>query len=175
MSQQPPSHPQTTPMRHPRRTCPQSTNGAVSRGPGVGLIVAGALSMISSIGFVIWAMLMMVAAQSVGEATANIDMVDAKQEMSKADRQQLKKMGDSISTVGRGLGFGLIVGGALAFVVSCLIIYGGIQMTRASSYSFCVIAAVLAMLPTGCWLVTLPLGVWAIVILLDNNVKGEFA
>ncbi len=131
--------------------------------------------MISSIGFVIWAMLMMVAAQSVGEATANIDMVDAKQEMSKADRQQLKKMGDSISTVGRGLGFGLIVGGALAFVVSCLIIYGGIQMTRASSYSFCVIAAVLAMLPTGCWLVTLPLGVWAIVILLDNNVKGEFA
>lgn len=174
MSKHPPAKPHPVVSPQPQIPRPPLNHRSRLTGPGVGLIIAGVLSGLSSMVFAIWALFIVVAARGVSEVTSRIDEIDSKQEMTEQDREMLNEMGNSISLFGHGVSAGLVVIGALVFVASCLIIYGGIQMNRGRSYGLCVFAAILAMLPSGCWLLSLPMGIWAIVVLLDNNVKAEF-
>ncbi len=61
----------------------------------------------------------------------------------------------------------------LAFSVTLLI--GGWRMRQARSYGLSVIAAIMALLPcTFGWIVGLPIGIWALVVLMDPEVKAAF-
>jgi hypothetical protein len=56
-----------------------------------------------------------------------------------------------------------------------LVLAGGIQMRRLRSHSLAVAAAVLAMFPCSpAFLLGLPFGIWAFVVLLDPDVKAAF-
>jgi hypothetical protein len=61
----------------------------------------------------------------------------------------------------------------LAF--SLVLLIGGWRMRQARSYGLSVIAAVLAILPcTFGWVLGLPIGIWALVVLMDPEVKAGF-
>ena len=61
----------------------------------------------------------------------------------------------------------------LAFAVTLLI--GGWRMRQARSYGLSVIAAIIALLPcTFGWILGLPIGIWALVVLMDPEVKAGF-
>lgn len=52
---------------------------------------------------------------------------------------------------------------------------GSIQMIRQRSYGFAVAAVVLSIVPASClWCLTLPFGIWGLVVLLDQDVRNSF-
>jgi len=56
-----------------------------------------------------------------------------------------------------------------------LIMLGGFQMVRMQTYWLAVTAAILAMLPcSAACVVNLPLGIWALVVLLNPEIRGAF-
>ena len=63
--------------------------------------------------------------------------------------------------------FGALLGGAM--------VYGALQMRSLRMYPAAVASAVLGMFPcTSCCCVTLPIGIWALVVLLKPEVKSQF-
>jgi predicted Ser/Thr protein kinase/type II secretory pathway pseudopilin PulG len=56
-----------------------------------------------------------------------------------------------------------------------IVLFGGLQMWRLRSYTLVRIAAIVAMLPCNlAWIVSLPLGIWAYLVLLDPEVRAAF-
>ena len=70
-----------------------------------------------------------------------------------------------------------IIGSAVTFVASCVIIFGSTKMRKLESWGLSLTAAILAAVPctSPCCLIGLPIGIWAIVILCDSEVKDAFA
>ena len=76
---------------------------------------------------------------------------------------------------------GAVVGGVLSFLaipVGALTIVAGLRMRRAQSHGLCLTAVVLNLLPCHvtacCGLFGIPLGIWAIIVLFDDQVKATF-
>ncbi|HZI33647.1 MAG TPA: DUF4339 domain-containing protein [Candidatus Binatia bacterium] len=69
-----------------------------------------------------------------------------------------------------------IVSNLFGLVLSVLILMGAIKMQSLRSYEFCVTAAILAMLPclTPCCIIGLPIGLWALLVLMKPEVKSQF-
>ena len=65
--------------------------------------------------------------------------------------------------------------GALAIIVSGLVLFGGLKMKSLESYGLAMTGSILAMLPCslGCCL-GLFIGIWSLVVLMDANVKSAF-
>ena len=76
-------------------------------------------------------------------------------------------------------GFGLLLA-IVGLAASVLIIYGGMKMRALSGYGLAMTAAILSMVPgLACWwcccgLPGIPIGIWAVIVLVDNNVKAAF-
>jgi hypothetical protein len=76
-------------------------------------------------------------------------------------------------------GVGLVFS-ALGLGLSGLVIFGAMKMRALTGYGLAMASAILAMVPGfTCWcccfgLPGLPFGIWALVVLLDNNVKASF-
>lgn len=64
----------------------------------------------------------------------------------------------------------------LELLVGVLIIYGAIRMKNLQSYTLAMTSAILAIVPclSPCCCIGLPIGIWALVVLLDNAVKPAF-
>ena len=64
----------------------------------------------------------------------------------------------------------------ISIIVAPVIIYGGIQMLKARRYSVVMLAAVLALIPVSsvCCIPSIPIGIWALVVLRDTQVKAMF-
>jgi type II secretory pathway pseudopilin PulG len=78
---------------------------------------------------------------------------------------------------GQVVGMGLLEVLVLLIMVpvSCVVLIGGLQMWQLRSYALARTAAVLAMLPCSVgWLIGLPMGIWALVVLLDPQVRAAF-
>jgi hypothetical protein len=68
------------------------------------------------------------------------------------------------------IAFGLV---SLAF--STTVIVGGWRMRQLKSYGLAIVAAIMAMLPcTFGWILGLPMGIWALVVLMDPIVREGF-
>ena len=71
-----------------------------------------------------------------------------------------------------------IIFGLFGFVASAIVIMGGGRMKRLHSHSFAMAASVIAMFPCcvgSCCIAGLPVGIWAIVTLMNDEVKQAFA
>jgi len=67
------------------------------------------------------------------------------------------------------------VGFTISGAIYIVMLVGGIRMRQLRNYTLAVTAAVLAVLPcSGCCIVSLPCGIWALVVLLDANVRAAF-
>lgn len=62
----------------------------------------------------------------------------------------------------------------VAAALSGLMIFGAWQMKNLKSYPLAFTAAVLGLIPGNCCCLTLPVGIWAIIVLLKPEVKADF-
>jgi hypothetical protein len=73
-------------------------------------------------------------------------------------------------------GVGVLLGaGAVKLLLDLLTLYAGWQMRQLQSWGLSVAGTVAAMLPCSiCCILGLPMGIWALIVLLDNEVKQRF-
>lgn len=69
-----------------------------------------------------------------------------------------------------------IVQSILGLVLSVVILLGALKMKKLESYTFAIVASIIAMVPciSPCCIVGLPIGIWALVVLNKPEVKGAF-
>lgn len=66
--------------------------------------------------------------------------------------------------------------GAFSILIGLVILFGAVQMKSLSNYGLAMTVTILAMIPcvSPCCLIGIPIGIWALVVLLDSNVKAAF-
>ena len=76
----------------------------------------------------------------------------------------------------RGNPAGSVGFGVVALLVSGFIIFGAIQMKNGKMYGVSMAAAILSIIPccSPCFCFGIPFGIWALIVLLDQNVKSSF-
>lgn len=71
---------------------------------------------------------------------------------------------------------GNVIGMGLSLAGSCFQIYAGLQMQKLRNWGVCVAACIVSMVPCiGCCLVGVPVGIWGLVVLMNDEVKKAFA
>jgi hypothetical protein len=77
---------------------------------------------------------------------------------------------DALPAAGAMIGVGVI-----ALALNVLTLYAAWQMRQLRGWGLSMAGAILAMLPcTPCCIIGLPIGIWAILVLIDNDVKAAF-
>jgi hypothetical protein len=68
------------------------------------------------------------------------------------------------------------VGGLLNFITSTLVLIGARKMARLEGYGLAITAAIIALVPCAnvCCLLSMPFGIWALIVLADPGVKAAF-
>ena len=135
-------------------------------GPAIGLIVVGALNILGSLYF---------AAQGVMVMVMPADQFQAEMQKQNPNLQGQEMPFDPLAIM-QGLGAGYLVIAVLALILSVVTILGGLKMKNLQSRGMAFVAAVVAMIPclSPCCLVGLPIGIWALVVLNDPQVKASF-
>jgi hypothetical protein len=138
--------------------------------PAIGLIVAGAINLVMSLWGIASSVLFLV---GVGPAIAA-------QEQQMEQMEQLREDGIDLTRVFEVINmfqgpFGILLG-LIQLAAAGFIIFGAIKMKSLQSYGLSLGAAVVAMIPmlSNCCCVSLPIGIWALVVLLDPHVKQSF-
>lgn len=68
-----------------------------------------------------------------------------------------------------------MVASVISLVLSALMIYAGLRMRQLRSWTLCMAGSIVAMLPCApCCILGLPMGIWAVIVLIDNEVKRAF-
>ena len=69
-----------------------------------------------------------------------------------------------------------IVFGVIGIIIGAVVFMGGSKMKSLQSYGFVMTAAILAMIPclSPCCLLGLPIGIWAVIVLVKPEVKASF-
>ena len=73
-------------------------------------------------------------------------------------------------------GIGVLAGvGVFKLLIDLLTIYAGLEMRKLQHWTVCLAGSIGAMLPcTFCCILGLPMGIWALIVLLDDDVKRVF-
>lgn len=162
--------------RRPRRGDPDRAKGKVL-GPAIGLIVTAVLALgLTVVGFLTQPP-GGVAAQFAEQRKAQLEQLD-KQQVPAAQKQQQAEMINKIYDFLDKIAPAFPVLNGLLVVGSLLILFGGVQMARLKSRGLGLTASVLAMIPffsSCCCVLGLPVGIWAIVTLNQQDVKAAFA
>ncbi len=131
---------------------PMTSAVAKVKGPAIGLIVTAILGAIVNLFALGWNI-----AGPKGEPIPNLD-------------PELERI---IEMFGGTLG---IVSAIIAIVFAGLILYGALKMKKLEGYAWAMTAAILALIPctSPCCVIGLPIGIWALVVLLQSEVKAQF-
>ncbi len=90
--------------------------------------------------------------------------------------QQMGMQADPSQTVGFYLGLVVVV--LIFLVTSVVVILAGVKMRALQSYNLVMAGTILAMVPCctswGCCLFATPVGIWALIVLMDPQVKASF-
>ncbi|MEY4386690.1 MAG: hypothetical protein RLY20_1973 [Verrucomicrobiota bacterium] len=131
---------------------PSADASQMVAGPAVGLIVTAALGLLGQIAGIVMNLIGtgagMAGARGAGEpAWANM--------------------------MSGGIG---VFAGIIGIIMSVVIFLGAQKMKKLESYNFAMTATIIAMVPciSPCCLVGLPIGIWALVILMKPEVKAAF-
>lgn len=145
MSNIPPSDP-TTPLPP---SSPPGNPSSMVQGPAIGLMAVAGLGLLYQIVMLLWNLL----GAGVGAAAGREGMF-------------------SMLSGGIGIVFNLI-----AIVVAGVVFFGAMKMQKLENYNLAMAASVVSMVPciSPCCLIGLPIGIWALVILLKPEVKAAFS
>jgi hypothetical protein len=147
MSNVPPPTDPTSPMTSPTPQPPGDPRAMV-QGPSWGLIATAGIGVLYQIVMLLWNLL----GAGVGAAQGREGFM-------------------GMLSGGIGIVFNLI-----AIAVAGVIIFGALKMQKLQNYTLAMAASVIAMVPciSPCCILGLPLGIWALVILLKPEVKAAF-
>jgi hypothetical protein len=69
-----------------------------------------------------------------------------------------------------------VLSSVIGILIGALIFFGAMKMRTLTNWNLSLAAAILAMVPciSPCCCLGLPIGIWALVVLLDQNVKASF-
>jgi hypothetical protein len=69
-----------------------------------------------------------------------------------------------------------VIGSIFSILIGGVIFFGAMKMRQLQNWGLSLAATILAMIPclSPCCCLGLPLGIWALVVLLDDNVKRSF-
>ncbi len=125
------------------------------KAPGIGLIITGALNGL--IGLL-----------TVLSGLARLAGLGGKESAIRDDAEKLGYF------VGTGLSYGV---GVLSLLLAPLIILGGIKLMKGKNRGLVMAAAIFAILPVTscCFIVGAVFGIWALVVLMNPDVKAYFA
>lgn len=127
------------------------------KGPAIALIVVGILGGVFGILNLLGSALMSSLAKSIGALS--------EEQIAEMERMST---GQTIMSVVLSL---LVIGG------SAFVIFGALQMMKLRNWSIALIASILAMIPfftcCACFF-GLPVGIWAIIVLVNDDVKRAF-
>jgi predicted PurR-regulated permease PerM len=114
-------------------------------------------------------------AQGVMVMLMPAEQMQAQMEAQNPDFQQ-QQMPIDLAQMMQGIGVGYVVLFILALILSVVTILGGMKMKNLQSRGLAMTGAVLAMIPciSPCCLIGLPVGIWALVVLNDPDVKAGF-
>jgi hypothetical protein len=122
------------------------------RGPAIGLIVTGALTVLSSAAGIFTNVLTLITPETRDKIMAG------------------EGGGAAISLLIAGIVFSLA-----GLASSGVIIYGAVQMLNVRSHKWAMASAIVSMIPLiSCCLLGLPIGIWAVVVLGKPEVKAGF-
>lgn len=153
---------------------PPSTDTGTARArvlaPAICLIVVGVLN------------LFMAAAPALyGMGAAKVTPEQLEQEMQKQNPKALQdatSQGWTIADIRNMLIYGSFSVAGLDFLVSFLVILGGVRMLMLKNYILAVFAAILAAIPfvscSGCCGFGAVAGLWALIVLINPDVKASF-
>jgi hypothetical protein len=138
--------------------------------PAIFLIVAGTLNLLAGLG---------IAGFGASAASVPVDQFEqAVAQQQPATWSDLQKRGWTAQDLLNIYIYGGCGGGLVALVVSAITIVGGARMVVMKSWGLALTAAILASIPClsplGCCLVGEGVGIWAIVVLLNDQVKAAF-
>jgi hypothetical protein len=147
------------------------TRGERATLPGVFLIVVGVVNLLAGGGM-----------SGFGFMMGNLPTEQLREQMEKQNPNQmrdLEKSGYTIKDVQNWYLYGGGVGGAVAVLVSLIIMLGGIFMCVRRGYGLAILSAILTALPcispSACpCLFGMGIGIWALVVLFDPTVKAAF-
>lgn len=122
------------------------------QGPAIGLIVTAVIGGL-------WAIFSLLG-NILGMGMASLDQYTADYEWAEY-------------ALGGGLG---IVGAIIGLAVAGFILWAALQMKALRQWTLAVVASILAMIPciSPCCIIGLPIGIWALVVLLKPEVKAAF-
>lgn len=123
------------------------------KAPAIGLIIAGAFNAVSGLYFLV-----------------SVLIQYSRGALDQTFSEDAEKFGFYIGF------WGTAVFGILGFLVAPVIIYGAIQMMRGRSFNLARTAAILAVIPltSCCFIIGIPFGIWALVVLAQPDVKALF-
>ena len=68
-----------------------------------------------------------------------------------------------------------IVAAVIAIILNAIVVFGAIKMKKLEGYTFALVSAILFTIPCSfCCVVNTPIGIWAIVTLVNAEVKAAF-
>ena len=153
----------------PRRRPPARGGRERLTVPGVLLAVAGGVTLILCV------ISLALNALGVQNTQENFDrqVAAAQRKPPSRERDQEIKTLKALQTYVVPLAIGYTI---LGIVCNTVTLLGGLRMCRASGYGLSVVGAVCAVIPfSGCCCLTMPVGVWALVVLLSSDAKAAFA
>jgi hypothetical protein len=136
--------------------------------PGIALLVVGILS-IALIGYGVFDYFVNFDKTIAAEKAK----IDAHPTMPAAQKEASKDMMDQMAKI---MKVATPILWVLEGIVTLFIIVGSTKMMSASSLGWSRAAAILAMIPChGCWVLGIAIGIWAIIVLSNSQVKQAFA
>jgi hypothetical protein len=142
-------------------------SGAAARAnaPGIFLIVTGILNLLAALSCGGFALMFAVIPDQMFE--------QAMQQQSPEQRRELEEQGIGIQQLRTIYVTGGGIPGVLGLLTAPITLFGGIQMCRLRGYGLAVFGAVLALF-SGCCIVGQAAGIWALIVLMDPDVKRSF-
>jgi hypothetical protein len=156
----------------PESPAPAPSSSAAERTnlPGIFLLIVGILNVLGAGYFILSGINGMSQAKQVENAPLTPEQKKAKED--------LEKMGWSMEKAVRSFSGGFIAAGVIGLLCAALTIVGGIKMRSLQSRGLALTGAIVAMIPcisaTGCCGVGEGIGIWALVVLMNAEVKAAF-
>jgi hypothetical protein len=133
--------------------------------PGIFLIVTGILNLLVALGCGGFAVMF--------AAMPSQMLEQAMEQQSPEQRRQMEEQGIGPQQLRNIYVYGGGIPGVLGLLTAPITLFGGIQMCRLRGYGLAVFGAVLALF-SGCCVVGQAAGIWALVVLMDPDVKAAF-
>jgi predicted PurR-regulated permease PerM len=143
-------------------------------GPAIGMIASAILSMLGAIFAIGYGVFIFAMVDKVPELIEK-EQQRSGQQMTAEQKAETEAAKELIGTFGKGYAIFILVLGAVSMLMAIFILYGSMQMMKVQSYGMSMVAAVMCILPFGgCWLLSMPMGIWGLVVLMDERVKRAF-